>query len=132
MLRGKYQIVVALALCLTVVMGLLSSQIHAQRSFDVRVERWLAVQQVSGDVKRLSAEGIYPAEVNDRLTTVGDGIRTEAEATSILELDTGIGTISLRENTEIIIQEKLRPPRGSAGCEVQNLGLTFSQTAQPV
>lgn len=104
MLKAKYQVVLLLAFCLTVASAVFSAQLYAQQSIDVRVERWISVIQVSGDVKYLSSDGARSANVNDRLTTVGDGIRTGANATSTLEVDTGIGTIELRENTEITVQ----------------------------
>ncbi|MGF1567297.1 MAG: FecR domain-containing protein [Nodosilinea sp.] len=76
----------------------------AQQAIDVRVNRWITVKQVSGDVDLLSADGARQAKVGDRLTMVGDGIRTGAMATSTLEVDTGIGTIQVRPNTVIEVR----------------------------
>ncbi len=105
MLRVNHWGVLLLLFCLTVLLGVITPQMYAQQSIDVRIERWLAVKQVSGDVERFGVDGVHPAAVNDRLTEVGDGIRTGPDSASSLEVDTGVGTIDLRENTEITIQD---------------------------
>ncbi|MDB9524709.1 FecR domain-containing protein [Oscillatoria sp. CS-180] len=48
--------------------------------------------------------GRRPAEVGDLLMATGDGVQTEVNASTTLEVDTGVGTIALQENTEIAIQ----------------------------
>ena len=79
------------------------SQLQAQQSIDVRIDRWLSIQSLSGSVQFLSALGDRPAIVGDKLLTMGDGIRTGYTSSSVLEIDTGIGTIDINEDTEIKI-----------------------------
>lgn len=79
-------------------------KIYAQRSISVRVERSMRIKQLTGNVQYLTASATRRANVGDRLTKVRDGIRTGENAASTLEIDTGIGTITLREETEITVK----------------------------
>lgn len=87
--------------CLLVLLAPLG---HAQQTFDVRVDRWLTVKQLSGEVIRFGPGQQQSARGGDRLTAPGEGIRTGADSFSLLEVDTGIGTIYVRENTEVRIR----------------------------
>lgn len=77
----------------------------AQQSLQVRIERWLAVQRIAGNVNRYHGGNAQPARVGDRLQVLGDGISTGKNSAATLIVDTGIGTISLAENTRLHIQE---------------------------
>jgi len=70
----------------------------------VRVDRWLQVRQVVGDVTLLERRQSQPAQVGQRLTAIGDGIRTTANSTALLDIDTGIGFIDVFERTELRIR----------------------------
>lgn len=85
----------------------LLSQINtgsAQQSIPVRVDRWLSVQQMNGKVTYQSQQRSRSAKVGDRLEGIGDGITTGPRSTATLEVDTGIGWITLAENTQMIVQ----------------------------
>lgn len=75
-----------------------------QQSISVRVDRWLAVQQMNGKVTYQQQQQARPAKMGDRLQVIGDSLATGQRSTATLEVDTGIGLISLTENTQIIVQ----------------------------
>lgn len=83
----------------------LAPQIYAQRSISVRVQRWVLVEQLTGNVQYLTPSGTRKANVGDRLTKVREGVRTGPNASSTLEVDTGIGTITLNEKTEVTVKK---------------------------
>jgi hypothetical protein len=74
----------------------------AQQPVSVRVDRWLALRQISGNVTYLK-QGAAPrsAKSGDRLQTVGDGVSTGKNSTTRLEVDTGVGFVNVAENTQI-------------------------------
>ncbi len=71
----------------------------AQRSIPIRVDRWLAVQQITGAVTYQRDTFQKAAQMGDRLERVGDSLSTGKNATATLLVDTGVGTISVSENT---------------------------------
>jgi FecR protein len=76
----------------------------AQKNVPVRVDRWLSIQQVSGNVTYQRRQTNRLAKVGDRLEAVGDGITTSQGASASLLVDTGIGTISVLEKTKLSVQ----------------------------
>lgn len=70
----------------------------------VRVDRWLEIQQMAGPVTLYRGQSSQPARVGLRLQAVGDGITTGSKAKVVLAADTGIGTISVSEQTSLRIQ----------------------------
>ncbi len=76
----------------------------AQQSIPVRVDRWLSVQQMNGKVTYQYQRQSRSAKVGDRLQAIGDSITTGQRSMATLEVDTGIGFITLTENTQIIVQ----------------------------
>lgn len=76
----------------------------AQQSLQVRVDRWLKVESITGKVNRSQGVTTQTAQVGDRLEFVGDSITTGKNSTSTLLIDTGVGSISLSENTRLSIQ----------------------------
>ncbi len=70
----------------------------------VRVNRWLALQQLTGTVFYFQSGESRSARQGDRLQNVGDGVTTETAASAKLEIDTQIGTIEVAENTHLAIQ----------------------------
>ncbi|NEQ42712.1 MAG: FecR domain-containing protein [Leptolyngbya sp. SIOISBB] len=83
----------------------LVTPLWAQNSIDVSGDRSLRVQNFSGNVQYFSAGTSYPAQIGDQLTTVGEGVRTGSGSSCTLAVDVGVGTITLRENTELLIRE---------------------------
>ncbi len=75
----------------------------AQQSLQVRTERWLQVEQVSGNVMLRNTNGLRPAKKGDRLQLVGDEIQTDNNSKAVLVVDIGIGTIQVDENTTLRI-----------------------------
>lgn len=90
-----------------IALSLLLWQWHAaqsQQSIFVRVDRWLQLQQMSGNVQYFRTGNTRRARVGDRLTAVGDGVRTTSNSSGTLSVDTGVGIITLRENTELRVR----------------------------
>jgi hypothetical protein len=102
----------------TVIGMLLTTTAGFTEVVQVRVDRWLAVQQVVGRVFYLgnvlykSESGTQPAYAGMRLTSVGEGIQTGDRAKAVLGLDTGVGTIQVAERTDVRIQQLLTTPSG--------------------
>ncbi|NET09806.1 MAG: FecR domain-containing protein [Symploca sp. SIO2B6] len=74
----------------------------------VRVDRWLEVRQVSGDVTYSYAPDnqIQPATVGEtRLQRVGDRMTTGEDSNATLLVDTGIGFVEIFDNTDLQIDE---------------------------
>jgi hypothetical protein len=76
----------------------------AQRNVPVRTDRWILVQQVSGNVTYQHRNLNRPAKVGDRLEAVGDGITTGTGGSASLLVDTGVGTINVLEKTKLSVQ----------------------------
>ena len=72
---------------------------------NVRVERWLTLQQLSGSVTYFNAAGITrAAKTGDRLEAIGDGITTGKESSVTLGLDTAVGTVEVAPETQLSVQ----------------------------
>ncbi|NDJ19154.1 FecR family protein [Myxacorys almedinensis] len=92
-------------------MALFVSQSTAQQSsIRVRVNRWIGVQQVFGDVSYTAQNSVRPARVGDRLQNPGDSITTGKSASAALLVDTGIGTINVLEKTKLLLRELTKTP----------------------
>ena len=103
MLGVKYRVGLAIALAIVFFLALIYSG-QAQQSVDVRIDRWLAVQAMAGEVSYLHTTTARSAQVGDRLIAVGDGLRTGNAASSLVSVDTGVGTIEVMENTEMRVR----------------------------
>jgi hypothetical protein len=89
-------------------------QSAAQQPISVRIERWLAIRQILGNVTYLR-QGAAPrsAQSGDRLQTVGDGVSTGKHSATTLEVDTGIGFVNVAENTQVkVAWLKVAPDTG--------------------
>jgi hypothetical protein len=86
----------------------------AQKALEVRINRWLEVEQLTGNVQLDRLNGGRSAQIGDRLSRVGDRITTGPRAFAKLALDTGVGTIEVAENTQVQIQT-LDPPLPDQG-----------------
>ena len=100
---------VAKTLSLSAALSVLSSLMLVSptnsRTIQFRFKRWIDVQSVSGNVTLLSRGGRGSAQVGQRLQSVGDGIVTGNRSSAILNLDSGIGTLQVSENSQFTIQE---------------------------
>jgi hypothetical protein len=65
---------------------------------------WLEVRQIQGVVQRYGAVQRV-ARLGDRLNKVGDGIETALRSSSQLNLDDGIGSVQMAENTKLSLSE---------------------------
>lgn len=84
---------------------------------------WLEVKQTQGQVV-LTASPPRVARVGDRLSKVGDSLRTGPNSSAILRLDQKIGMINVAENTLLRIQ---RLGRLRSGARVTTLALDQGQ-----
>lgn len=90
-----------------------STTVHSSEEIQVRVERWLEVRQVSGQVNIQSSSGSsQQATVGSRLQAVGDTLSTGADSEAILAVDTDVGFVDVAENTSIAVQELRAVPDG--------------------
>lgn len=76
----------------------------APQQVKVRVDRWLLVQQNWGQVLYQQQGSSRPAKQGDRLQTVGDTVTTGKMSGSTLQVDTGIGSIQVKENTRVRVR----------------------------
>lgn len=89
-----------LALLATVLLG--SDSLSAQ-TLRASSQRWLDVRETRGNVSYVAGSSSRPARPGDRLTQVGQGIRTGAGSTAILSVDDGIGVVRVAENTSLAV-----------------------------
>lgn len=80
------------------------AQSSAQNSIQVRVDRWLIVQNPIGRVTISRQNKTQTAQAGDRLQAVGDTISTGKKSTVALLVDTAIGLVTLAENTRLRVQ----------------------------
>lgn len=85
----------------------------APRSVTVRIERWLAMRQLWGQVTYQQGGISRSAKEGDRLQSVGDGVTTGKGSGASLEVDTGVGFIRVAESTQIKVRSlELAPDNG--------------------
>ena len=78
-----------------------------------RPSRWLEVTTLSGEVTfDSSQEDLRPAQLGDRLIALGESLSTGPAAAARLGLDAGIGSLSVRSNTELEVAELQTHPSG--------------------
>jgi hypothetical protein len=122
--------ILAVLTCVAILGGAALAQ---QGDFSVRVNRWIAVQQFSGEVTYDRAQGSRPARVGDFLENQGDGITTSWRASATLQIDTGIGQINVQQQTQLRVREmlttgsgaritRLQVPRGQARLKLRRFG----------
>ncbi|MBW4464057.1 MAG: FecR family protein [Pegethrix bostrychoides GSE-TBD4-15B] len=76
----------------------------APDSLNVRINRWLEVQQLSGTVTYQQGSRSRSARLGDRLQAVGDRLATGSDSTATLAVDTQIGTVEVAERTSLLIK----------------------------
>lgn len=85
----------------------------SDEDIQVRVRRWLEVRQLDGQVTLQSRTGaLQPAQVGDRMQSIGDMLTTSVNSNSILAVDTTVGFIDVAENTSLAIQDLRTMPDG--------------------
>jgi hypothetical protein len=82
------------------------------RDINVRVNRWLSLQQLKGQVTYWQNTGSRPARSSDRLQSVGDGASTGKNSSAVLRIDLGIGQVNLSENTRVNVRQLVSTSNG--------------------
>ncbi|MGD1908583.1 MAG: FecR domain-containing protein [Leptolyngbyaceae cyanobacterium] len=85
--------------------------------------RWLEVSRLSGSVT-YRGSSVRSAQRGDRLNQSGHGIYTGSRASTVLNIDSGIGTVSVAENTRFSVR---RLAILSDGARVTVLSVTQGQ-----
>jgi hypothetical protein len=75
-------------------------------------DRWLEVSRLSGSVT-YRGSSVRAAQRGDRLNQSGHGIYTGSRASTVLNIDSGIGTVSVAENTRFSVQRLATLPDGA-------------------
>lgn len=88
------------------------------RPLSVRVNRWLELRNMSGTVDFRRSGQWRPAQIGQRLGSVGDGVRTGAGSLARLAVDTQVGFISVSENSSLRITQLYTTPRGGKVTEL--------------
>jgi hypothetical protein len=92
-------------LIVVMAMGFAARSVVAQSNLAVQVNRWLQLQNLSGQVSFISGGQTRAAQSGDRLAQPGDGVATGQQSMVQLALDTGIGFVDVTEQTRLFIQE---------------------------
>ncbi|MBD2004444.1 FecR domain-containing protein [Trichocoleus sp. FACHB-40] len=72
---------------------------------EIRVNRWLEVRQMIGNVIYYQGSKSFAARVGTRLQNVGDAIETGAKSSAVIAVDTEMGVINVSEKTTVRVQE---------------------------
>jgi hypothetical protein len=84
----------------------------AANPIQVRVNRWLEVRRVSGNVFYQKGATLKPVQIGMRLQAIGEGLQTGKRSATLLALDTGIGFVQVAESTKFTIQQLQTVPDG--------------------
>lgn len=104
------RVIVLMTLFLSLV--LIERSDSQDKQIRLRLERWLEVSQLSGNVTYQRGMTVTPARKGMRLHTVGDTIQTGDRSSATLNLDTEVGSITVSANTTVRIQQLQRLPNG--------------------
>ncbi len=88
------------------------------RPLSVRVNRWLELRNYSGTVDYLQNGQWRRAQSGQRLGSVGQGVRTGYGSLARLAVDTGIGFVSVSENTDLRVTQLYTTQRGGKVTEL--------------
>ena len=113
----------ALLTSLVLAVAGIASETNAQ-PLSVRVNRWLELRNISGNVDFLQSGRWNRAQIGQRLGAVGDGVRTGAGSLARLAVDTQVGFVSVSENSSLRITQLYTTPRGG---KVTELDVTRGQ-----
>lgn len=101
MANVRKSVLIALALGFLVFCG---AGVYGQ-SLTIRGDRWLQITELSGAVELIPQGGSRrQAQRGDRLTEVGDTLRTGPNASARLEVDLQTGFVTMAENSRLQIQ----------------------------
>ncbi|BAU13994.1 hypothetical protein LEP3755_45380 [Leptolyngbya sp. NIES-3755] len=89
-------------LLLLSIVGMIS--IGQAREIRVRVNRWLSLQQLNGQVRFWQRGNSRTARSGDRLQAVGDGVTTGNNSSVVLAIDLGIGQLNVSERTRVNVR----------------------------
>ncbi|MEO0534082.1 MAG: FecR domain-containing protein [Cyanobacteria bacterium P01_A01_bin.123] len=119
----------AIALLTFLITSVWASGLGAQSSFPVRVDRWLEVRRLSGQVFLLQGNQQQTARIGQRLQSIGDGVRTRSNSEVTLAIDSTVGFVQVSENTDLQITELRGTARGGRVTELTvNRGQARVQT----
>lgn len=93
-----------------ILVGIQTAGWAQQSTIPVRVDRYLAVKTMNGEVRFQAGDTARAARTGDRLQAVGDGLVTQQNSSARLEVDTGIGFVNVSENTQMQIQKMAIAP----------------------
>lgn len=108
--------------CLLAVPLLAGIQVSQAKYLQVRTNRWLEVQQMTGTVTYEKEDISELAKIGTRLQTVGEAIQTGVRSSAVLAVDTNIGVVNVSENTRVRIQELQVRPNGGRVTKLQITG----------
>lgn len=95
----------------------------------MRVDRWLEVRRLSGQVFLLQGNQQQTARIGQRLQSIGDGVRTRSNSEVTLAIDSTVGFVQVSENTDLQITELRGTARGGRVTELTvNRGQARVQT----
>lgn len=101
---------------------LFSSETGRAQPLQVGIDRWLEVRQITGTVTFTQGQSSRPARVGTRLQAVGEIIRTGSASSTVLAIDTGIGSVSVAENTTVRVEQLQMAPNGGRITRLQVTG----------
>lgn len=84
----------------------------------VRGDRWLSIADLLGNVQFISGESRRAAKRGDRLTSVGDALVTDANASARLAIDEAVGSVTMAQNSYLRIQSLLITQNGGRVTEL--------------
>jgi len=110
---------------------------NAQSQLQIERSRYLQVEQLVGNVFIRSQNANRPARRGDLISNVGEEIVTGNGSTALLSIDTGIGFVSVSENTVVRVNSlrvtnsngrvtSLLIPKGKVRLQVRRFSNTSS------
>lgn len=87
-------------------------KISIARELPLNSDRWLRVKQIQGGVTYDSNNQLRPARIGDRLQATGQGLRTGKRSSAVLDIDDGISSVRVTENTTLRVSSLKTLPSG--------------------
>ncbi|WP_016952355.1 FecR domain-containing protein [Anabaena sp. PCC 7108] len=91
----------------------------ADNQLQVKINRWIEVTRINGQVLYSRGQSSQPARSGMRLESVGDTITTKQGSSAVLIIDTGTGFINVSENTTISVDKLQMGENGERITELQ-------------
>lgn len=114
MLR-RYRVLGLVLLCI----GIFTLSVTANaRTLSVRADRWLEFRSTTGNVEVTSGGQTNTAQVGQRISAVGDTVRTARSSSARLAVDTQIGFVLVAENSTVRISRLRTTRRGGRVTEL--------------